>query len=109
MHMNVTPKTRFLAPIRVEGLSTLAITAVIGVSFGLLAPVTGCASKTDDIRVASEAKPYTDLTKLRTYSWSAAAAVVRDPNHKWTPSSLDVGSEIKFARGLRGGRGHGEP
>jgi len=64
----------------------------------LLAVVCGCASSPEvaDIRVDARANPKLDLSGFKTYAWAAAAAAVRDPDHAWTPTGLNVGSEIAF-------------
>ena len=62
--------------------------------------LSGCAStggaEFSDIEVEVAANPDFDLGSRRTYAWAAAAAAVRDPDREWTPTGLDVGSEITF-------------
>ena len=36
------------------------------------------------------------MSGYRTYAWAAAATAVRDPDHEWTPTGLDIASEIVF-------------
>jgi len=49
-----------------------------------------------DIRVSDSTHPKARLSGFRSYAWVAAAAVVNDPEDKWSPSNLDVGQEIMF-------------
>jgi hypothetical protein len=55
----------------------------------------GCVSADlKDIRVSAESDPKTNLDGYKTYAWFAASAAVRDPDGEWTPTDLDIGSEI---------------
>jgi hypothetical protein len=78
-------------------MNTLRI-AMLGIVAVLL--VTGCQStvpdELKDIRVAAESHPKARLSAYKTYAWGAAAAVIHDPEKEWSPSSLDIGQEIKF-------------
>ena len=47
-----------------------------------------------DIAAEASTNPKVDLTPYRTYAWAAAVAAVHDPDGEWTPSGLDIGSEI---------------
>ena len=49
-----------------------------------------------DIQVDARANPKFELSGYRTYAWAAAATAVRDPDHEWTPTGLDIASEIVF-------------
>ena len=49
-----------------------------------------------DIRVATIRDVTFNVEGFDTYAWVAAAAAVRDPDRRWTPSDLDVASEVKF-------------
>jgi hypothetical protein len=74
---------------------------LLGVFCALMAlAVTGCASSDAkdyaDIEVEAATNPRFDLNGYKTYAWAAAAAAVRDPDGDWTPTGLDVGSEIMF-------------
>ena len=52
-----------------------------------LATLTGCASKFNDITIDTErlAEYESELSSRSTYAWAAAAAVVNDPEGRWTP------------------------
>lgn len=47
-----------------------------------------------DIETRVEIDRAENVAEYKTYAWAAAAALVRDPKGAWTPSGLDVGSEI---------------
>jgi hypothetical protein len=51
---------------------------------------------TDDIRVDTIRDITFNVEGFDTYAWVGAAAAVRDPDREWTPSGLDVASELKF-------------
>jgi hypothetical protein len=64
--------------------------------FTLGACASGPPKDVADIEVQAKTNPKVDLSPYRTYTWAAAAAAVRDPDREWTPTGLDVGSEIMF-------------
>jgi hypothetical protein len=78
-------------------MNTLRI-AMLGIVVVWL--LTGCKSavpnELKDIRVAAESYPKAKVSEYKTYAWGAAMAVVRDPEREWSPSTLDIGQEIKF-------------
>ncbi len=63
-----------------------------------LAALPGCASKFNDITIDTErlAEYESELSSRSTYAWAASAAVVNDPQGRWTPPDLDIGAEIRF-------------
>jgi len=68
--------------------------AVFGfLALALIAP--GCSSTGfDDIDVSTEADTEVDFDGYKSYAWSAAAAVIRDPEGEWQVPELDIGAEI---------------
>jgi len=56
----------------------------------------GGEADVSDIRVDTIRDVTFNVEGFDTYAWVAAAAAVRDPEHRWTPSGLDVASELKF-------------
>ncbi len=64
--------------------------------FGLGACASSPPPELADIEVQAKTNPKVELAPFRTYAWAAAAAAVRDPDHEWTPTGLDVGAEIMF-------------
>ena len=56
----------------------------------------GCASPFKDIRVEAQANSKVNFGGYRSYAWSVAAAVVRDPDREWAPPNLNIASEIEF-------------
>ena len=56
----------------------------------------GCASPFKDIRVEAQANSKVNFGGYRSYAWSVAAAVVRDPDRDWAPPNLDIAGEIEF-------------
>ncbi len=58
--------------------------------------ISGCSSGFKDIHVETEANPKVNFEGYSSYAWAAAAAIVRDPAHQWTPPDLNIGAEIMF-------------
>ena len=78
-----------------ESMCALALVALAGCSNE---GQDGGASRGDlsDIRVETAIDETYNIQGFKTYAWVMAAAAVRDPDREWTPSGLDVGSEIMF-------------
>ena len=65
----------------------------------ILLLATGCTTVPEelkDIRVAADSDPKARVSAYKTNAWGAAMAAIHDPEHEWTPSTLDVGEEIMF-------------
>ena len=74
---------------------------VSALATAILVIVTGCSGDASDpafadIRVETMIDETYNIDGFETYAWVAAGAAVRDPDHEWTPSGLDIGSEIMF-------------
>jgi len=73
----------------------MKIIPAVFLSLVAMALLAGCASKDfADIQADGVSDPTVNVGEYKTYAWRAAAAVVRDPGGNWTPSNLDIGSEI---------------
>ncbi|MHC5066537.1 MAG: DUF4136 domain-containing protein [Planctomycetota bacterium] len=70
----------------------LALSSLILISL----PLASCASPFPDIKVDSETNPKVELSSYKTYSWAAAAAVIRDAAGTWEAPDLNIGSEIMY-------------
>jgi hypothetical protein len=70
------------------GASLVGIVAAVAVS--------GCTTQFKDITVETVVDPKVQLNGYESYTWAAAAAVIRDPYQEWTPADLDLGAEIRF-------------
>ena len=54
------------------------------------------ADDVSDIRIDTIRDVTFNVEGFDTYAWVGAAAAIRDPDHEWTPSGLDIASELKF-------------
>ena len=76
----------------------MCVDRIVKLSIVVLVTLTtlGCANPFKDIRVQTQANPKVNFGGYRSYAWSAAAALVRDPDREWAPPNLDIAGEIEF-------------
>lgn len=56
--------------------------------------IAGCASITEDIRVASDTHPRATFGAYETFAWVASAEIVYDPQGQWELPQFDVDGEF---------------
>ena len=55
-----------------------------------------CATKTDDIRIASAADPSVDFKALKTYQFIGGVGALYDPDERWAPTNLDISAKVQW-------------